>query len=122
MNFLGSQSRVRFGVFAWLVLLYNLPVILWGAFVRISFSGDGCGANWPTCNGQFIPEKMPVPMAIEYTHRMMTSLDTVFVIAMLAWAFLAFPKKHAVRRVIAGVPADRSAVGRRTRSLPLRRE
>jgi heme a synthase len=98
MNFSGPQSRARFSSFAWIVLLYNLPVILWGAFVRISFSGDGCGANWPTCNGQFIPQKMPVPMAIEYTHRMMTSLDTVFVIAMVIWAFLAFPKSHAVRR------------------------
>jgi heme A synthase len=98
MNFSGPQSRTRFSSFAWIVLLYNLPVILWGAFVRISFSGDGCGANWPTCNGQFIPHKMAVPMAIEYTHRMMTSLDALFVIAMLVWAFLAFQKKHAVRR------------------------
>lgn len=97
MSFSGPQSRARFKAFAWFVLLYNLPVILWGAFVRASFSGDGCGANWPSCNGQFIPQKMAVPMAIEYTHRMMTSVDTVLVVAMLAWAFLAFPKKHAVR-------------------------
>jgi heme A synthase len=98
MNLSAPQSRARFASFSWIVLAYNLPVILWGAFVRVSFSGDGCGANWPTCNGQFIPQRMPVPMAIEYTHRMMTSLDTIFVVAMLLWAFLAFPKKHAVRR------------------------
>ena len=98
MSFSGPRSRVRFKAFAWVVLLYNLPVILWGAFVRVSFSGDGCGANWPSCNGQFIPQKMAVPMAIEYTHRMMTSVDTVLVLAMVLWAFLAFPKKHAVRR------------------------
>ncbi len=98
MKLSGPQSRARFALFAWIVLIYNLPVILWGAFVRVSFSGDGCGANWPTCNGQFVPHRMPVPMAIEYTHRMMTSLDTIFVVAMLCWAFLAFPKQHAVRR------------------------
>ncbi len=98
MNLSVPQSRVRFASFSWIVLAYNLPVILWGAFVRVSFSGDGCGANWPSCSGQFIPEKMPVPMAIEYTHRMMTSFDTILVVAMVLWTFLAFPKKHAVRR------------------------
>jgi heme A synthase len=98
MNFSVPLSRKRFASVSWIVLAYNLPVILWGAFVRISFSGDGCGANWPTCSGQFIPQKMPIPMAIEYTHRMMTSLDTLLVLAMLLWAFFAFPKKHAVRR------------------------
>jgi heme A synthase len=80
------------------VLLYNLPVVLWGAYVRVSFSGDGCGANWPTCNGQFLPQKMTTPMAIEFTHRLMTGLDTAAVAILLLWAFLAFPKRHAVRR------------------------
>lgn len=84
--------------FAWTVLAYNLPVILWGAYVRVSFSGDGCGAHWPTCNGQVLPGQMTTPTLIEFTHRMMTSLDVVLVIALCAWAFRAFPKRHAVRR------------------------
>ena len=92
-----SSVTKRFSLFAWLVLAYNIPVILWGAYVRVSFSGDGCGANWPFCNGQVIPQKMSVPTAIEYTHRMMTSLDSVAVIALCIWAFKIFPKKHAVR-------------------------
>ena len=93
-----TNSQKRFSLFAWCVLLYNIPVILWGAYVRVSFSGDGCGANWPTCNGQYVPQKMATPMAIEFTHRMMTSLDVFAVLALLAWAFFAFPKQHAVRR------------------------
>jgi cytochrome c oxidase assembly protein subunit 15 len=84
--------------FAWAVLAYNLPVILWGAYVRVSFSGDGCGANWPTCNGQVLPGQMTTPTLIEFTHRMMTSLDVVVVLVLCAWAFRAFPKRHAVRR------------------------
>src|ERR1700753_4346312 len=88
----------RFALFAWIVLAYNVPVILWGAYVRVSFSGDGCGANWPFCNGQLIPQQMTVPTAIEFTHRMMTSLDSAAVIALCIWAFLAFPKQHVVRR------------------------
>ncbi|HEX4769673.1 MAG TPA: COX15/CtaA family protein [Bryobacteraceae bacterium] len=93
-----SPSRKAFFIFAWLVLLYNLPVILWGAYVRVSFSGDGCGANWPFCNGQVLPQNMAAPTAIEFTHRLMTSLDSGLVIAVVIWAFYAFPKSHAVRR------------------------
>ena len=87
----------RFSIFAWLVLAYNILVILWGAYVRISFSGDGCGANWPFCNGQMIPKQMSLPTVIEYTHRMMTSLDSFLVITLCIWAFLVFPKRHAAR-------------------------
>jgi heme a synthase len=98
MNARATTSRRFFARFAFAVLLYNLPVILWGAYVRVSFSGDGCGANWPTCNGQIIPQAMAAPMAIEFTHRAMTSVDTIAVLALVVWAFFAFPKKHAVRR------------------------
>jgi cytochrome c oxidase assembly protein subunit 15 len=79
-------------------LAYNLAVILWGAYVRASFSGDGCGAHWPTCAGQFLPTQMAKPKLIEFTHRMMTSVDSVATIGLCVWAFLAFPKKDAVRR------------------------
>jgi heme a synthase len=90
-------GRKRFARFAWAVLAYNIPVILWGAYVRVSFSGDGCGAHWPFCNGQVIPQNMGAPMAIEFTHRMMTSIDSFAVIAMCVWAFRAFPRRHVVR-------------------------
>lgn len=92
-----EQARKRFAQFAWAVLAFNIPVILWGAFVRISFSGDGCGDHWPFCNGQVIPTHMAAPMAIEFTHRAMTGVDTVAVLAMCIGAFVLFPRKHAVR-------------------------
>ncbi len=98
MDYASAQSRKWFSRFAWCVLAYNLPVILWGAYVRVSFSGDGCGASWPTCNGQFIPDQMATPMAIEFTHRLSTSLDTFLVLALVGWAFVAFRKRHPVRR------------------------
>jgi heme a synthase len=79
------------------VLVYNIPVILWGAYVRASFSGDGCGAHWPFCNGSVLPQHMAAPMTIEFTHRAMTSVDTIMMIGLCVWAFLVFPRKHAVR-------------------------
>ncbi len=90
-------AQRRFRIFAWAVLAYNIPVILWGAYVRASFSGDGCGAHWPFCAGQVIPHNMAAPMAIEFTHRAMTSVDSLAVISFCAWAFAAFPRRHAVR-------------------------
>lgn len=99
MTLQSSHSRRWFARFAWAVLAYNIPVILWGAYVRVSFSGDGCGANWPLCGGtQVIPHQMATPRLIEFTHRVMTGGDLVIAIGMLAWAFLAFPKRHSVRR------------------------
>jgi heme a synthase len=93
-----GRARKQFATFAWLVLAYNIPVILWGAYVRASFSGDGCGAHWPFCNGSVIPQHMAAPMAIEFTHRAMTSVDTVLAIGLCVWAFFVFPRKHPVRR------------------------
>lgn len=98
MELASSPARKRFQTFAWALLAYNILVILWGAYVRISFSGDGCGSNWPFCNGQVIPHSMALSTAIEYTHRMMTGLDTVAVVGLCVWSCLSFPRRHAVRR------------------------
>src|SRR3954454_1040462 len=93
-----NRARRWFTIVAWMLLAWNIPVILWGAYVRISFSGDGCGAHWPFCNGQVIPQHMAAPMAIEFTHRMMTSVDSIGSLLLCLWAFRSFPKLHAVRR------------------------
>ena len=93
-----SSGRRRFATYAYIVLAINIPVILWGAYVRISFSGDGCGAHWPFCNGQIVPQQMARPMMIEFTHRVMTSLDWIAMVVLCIWAFRAFPRGHAVRK------------------------
>lgn len=93
-----TQSQRRFAVFAWGVLAFNILVIIWGAYVRASFSGDGCGAHWPFCNGDVIPHAAATKTIVEFTHRVMTGLDTPLVIGLVIWAFLAFPRAHIVRR------------------------
>src|SRR5574337_582113 len=87
----------RFAKFAWGVLAYNVGVILWGAYVRATGSGAGCGGHWPTCNGQAIPMAPSVTTLIEYSHRLSSGLALILVAAMLAWAFRAYPKKHPAR-------------------------
>ena len=88
----------RFARFAWGVLAYNLAVIAWGAYVRASGSGAGCGAHWPLCNGEIIPRAARVQTAIELTHRATSGLALILVVAMGVWAFRAFPAGSPVRR------------------------
>ncbi len=87
----------RFAKFAWLTLGYNVLVILWGAFVRATGSGAGCGSHWPLCNGEVIPRSPTVETLIEFSHRLTSGLAFLLVFAMLIWAFRAYPKKHIVR-------------------------
>ncbi len=85
-----------FARFAWLVLVYNVAVVLWGAYVRATGSGAGCGAHWPLCNGEVIPASPNTAMAIEFTHRVMSGLALPIVIVLLAWAWRAYGKESLV--------------------------
>ncbi len=87
----------RFAKYAWGVLAYNLAVILWGAYVRASGSGAGCGNHWPLCNGQVIPRTPQIETMIEFAHRLSSGLALVLVVVMLIWAFRLYPKGHPVR-------------------------
>jgi heme A synthase len=87
----------RFAVYSWGVLAYNLAVILWGAFVRASGSGAGCGSHWPLCNGQVVPRSPQIETLIEFFHRLTSGMALLLVIGLLVWAFRAYPKRHRVR-------------------------
>lgn len=83
--------------FAWTVLIYNLFVILWGAYVRATGSGAGCGSHWPLCNGEVLPRAPQIETIIEYTHRLSSGIAFILVLIMFLWAFRAYPKRHGVR-------------------------
>src|SRR5689334_23161741 len=87
----------RFALYAWGVLGYNLLVILWGAYVRASGSGAGCGSHWPLCNGQVIPLAPQVATQIEFSHRLTTGLAGLLVVGLVFGAFRALPRGHAAR-------------------------
>ncbi len=102
MNGSGIGSRRRFAQYAAVVVGYNIFVVLWGAFVRASGSGAGCGDNWPFCNGYMIPHSYALKTLIEYLHRGTSAIDAVLVIGLCTWAFYLFPKQHLVRRLAIG--------------------
>jgi heme A synthase len=72
-------------------------VILWGAFVRATGSGAGCGDNWPLCDGQVVPRPRSVEMAIELTHRVTSGLALAAVLWLFARSRGAFPAGHPAR-------------------------
>ena len=89
----------RFRVAAWAFLAYLVAVILFGAWVRISHSGDGCGSNWPTCHGEVVPTAPSTATLIEFTHRVTSGLCGLFGIALLAWSWRRFGTGPVTRAV-----------------------
>lgn len=87
----------RFAAYAWCVLAYNVFVVLWGAFVRATGSGAGCGNHWPLCNGTIVPRAPAVQTVIEFTHRATSGLALISVAILLVWAWRAFPRRHPAR-------------------------
>jgi heme A synthase len=91
------QVTRGFQRFAWGVAGYTLLVILWGYFLRISESGDGCGTDWPLCHGAVLPEGAGFSTLVELSHRVTSGLVLLLVAGLAIFAFRAFPKGHAVR-------------------------
>jgi heme A synthase len=83
--------------FAAAVLAYDLLVILWGAYVRATGSGAGCGAHWPLCNGEIVPRAPRVETLIELTHRVSSGIALLLVVALVVAVFRRFPAGHAAR-------------------------
>lgn len=83
--------------YAWFVVAWNIAVILWGAVVRATGSGAGCGNHWPLCNGEVIPTSPRIATMIEFTHRAMTGGATITILALLMWTFRATRGRHLAR-------------------------
>lgn len=88
----------RLARYSWFVLAYNIAVILWGAAVRATGSGAGCGSHWPLCNGEVLPREPRIETIIELTHRVTSGLAGVLVIVLVVMAFRGRPKGHPARR------------------------
>jgi cytochrome c oxidase assembly protein subunit 15 len=83
--------------FAWVVLGYNILVILWGAVVRATGSGAGCGSHWPLCNGEVVPRAQATATLIEFSHRLTSGVALLLVLALLVWVFRVRPRGHPTR-------------------------
>lgn len=73
----------KFAKYAWFVLVFNVAVVIWGAYVRVTGSGAGCGSHWPLCNGVVIPRPESIEILIEFTHRLSGGIAFLLVIGLL---------------------------------------
>lgn len=80
------------------MLAYNLLVIAWGAFVRATGSGAGCGRHWPLCNGEVVPTPKSVATLIEVSHRATSGIALVAVVALAVACVRRLPRGHRARR------------------------
>lgn len=94
-----EQLRLdRFAQYCWFVVAYTVAVIVWGAFVRATGSGAGCGSHWPTCNGEVIPHSPRLETLIEFGHRGSSGLLGILAVILVVWAFRRFPPRDPGRR------------------------
>lgn len=95
LNLMTARNFRRFGVFT---IGYTIAVIIYGAWVRITGSGAGCGRHWPRCHGVTIPRSPTAETIVEFTHRVTSGLALLFVLLLLALAIRAFRRGHPARR------------------------
>jgi cytochrome c oxidase assembly protein subunit 15 len=73
-------------------------VVLWGAAVRATGSGAGCGSHWPLCNGDVVPRSAALETIIEFTHRITSGIALISVAVLCVWAWRRFAPRSPVRR------------------------
>ncbi|GAE24106.1 heme A synthase [Halalkalibacter wakoensis JCM 9140] len=74
-------------VFGILSSIGLLIVLLQGALVTKTGSGEGCGATWPLCFGEVIPVNPAIETIIEYSHRIVSGFVGVMIIILAIWSW-----------------------------------
>ena len=74
-------------------------VICFGAYVRMTGSGAGCGSHWPLCNGVIIPKAPALKTIIEFSHRLTSGLLLILSLVLCYKSIKRYPSKHLIRRL-----------------------
>src|ERR1700733_3706014 len=88
----------RFARYSWLTLAFNVAVVLWGAIVRATGSGAGCGSHWPLCNGGIVQQSPKIETIIELSPPMTSGIALLMVVGLVVGAFRGLPRGHAARK------------------------
>ncbi len=79
-------------IFSIVTTIGMIIVLLQGALVTKTESGQGCGDSWPLCHGQVIPESISTAETmIEYSHRFVSGILGLMVIILAIWMWRKFP-------------------------------
>ena len=88
----------RFRVLAWVAAAATYLLIVFGAIVRITGSGMGCGDHWPLCNGRAFPPLDDLATVIEWTHRQLAVVVSLLVFAVAGYSWWLRKTPSAVSR------------------------
>ena len=72
---------------AYLALAIGFAQVVFGAIVRITGSGLGCGDHWPDCYGSFTPAHTAPTLLVEITHRYGAAALSIAILALVAVAW-----------------------------------
>lgn len=87
MSQVRTQPPRLFSGLALTTALLTLGLIVFGAIVRVTDSGLGCGDSWPLCDGRILPPLDNLTAWIEWTHRLFAALIGVLGLATLVAAW-----------------------------------
>src|SRR3954468_12569951 len=71
----------------YLALVLGFAQVVFGAIVRITGSGLGCGDHWPDCYGSFTPTQNAPNLLVEISHRYGAATLSLAIVALVivAW-------------------------------------
>jgi heme A synthase len=111
-----SSSASPFWRLAFVTTLLTLGLIVFGAVVRVTDSGLGCGNDWPLCNGSIFPPLDNLTAWIEWSHRLFALLIGLLGIVMLVAAWRKYRSQNkwvlGVTIAAAGMYAAQAGLGR----------
>jgi len=92
-----ARKSPRFFVYlAFATVLLTVGLIVFGAIVRVTDSGLGCGNEWPLCHGSIIPPLDNITAWIEWTHRLFAVLIGLLGIVMLVMAIRTYRRRNGL--------------------------
>jgi heme A synthase len=95
-----APSTRQFFTLSLVTALLTLGLIVFGAVVRVTDSGLGCGDHWPLCNGTIFPPLDNLTAWIEWTHRLFALLIGVLGVWML---IIAVRNYRTHNRLVLGI-------------------
>ncbi len=72
----------------YLALVIGFAQVVFGAIVRITGSGLGCGTHWPDCYGSFTPTPNAPNLLVEITHRYGAAALSLAIVALAIFAWM----------------------------------
>ncbi len=82
-----AREIPRVARFAWTAFYWNVAVVLWGAYVRATRSGAGCGNRWPLCDGDVVGASAEEQTIVEFTHRITSVISLFLVTGLVVWCW-----------------------------------